>query len=239
MSSDISMNNPKVVEFIDEYKVTRGYSVVDEDLPENDYIVLLKKTVRELGAYGTEIRRDTLKVSGGVANTSELDVSIIINCYPTLDSKESATKDEWMIAPSLNTHLETYAGAFFSNTSISQLRVAQYALGALNVGGNKFDYKFDPHRQVLLIPSNPKSVTIEYMKKISDINYMISDPYWNTLLYELYNYNVMITIGNINKKVTIGSNPVQLNTDLADEGNEGKKEFMERMRESLFTFDPQ
>lgn len=239
MATDISMSNPKVVDFLDEFKVTFGYSVTDEDLSDNDYIVLLRKSVREIGAYGTEIRRDTLKVEGGVANTSELNASIIIACYNTTDSPSSSTNNnDWLLAPSLGTNIESYAGAFFSNTSISQLRVSQFALGALRIDGDKLDYQFDPNRQILLIPSNPKNITVVYMKQISDINFMIDSSYWNTLLYELFRANVMITLGTIYKKVTVDSNPVKYNTDLFEEGTQIKSDFMERMRDSLFTFSP-
>ena len=239
MSRGISIDNPKVVEFLDEFKVTFGYSVTDEDLSDNDYIVLLKRSVREIGAYGTEIRRDTLKVNGGVANTSELDASIVIACYNTTENQTNElSSKEWMMAPSLDVSIESYAGAFFANTSISQMRVAQYALGALRIDGDKLDYQFDEHRQVLLIPSNPKNITVVYMKKMSDINFMIDSTYWNTQLYELFRANVMITLGTIYKKVKIDSNPVQYNTDLFEEGSQIKSDFMERMRDSLFTFSP-
>jgi hypothetical protein len=48
----------------------------------------------------------------------------------------------------------------------------------------------------------------------------------------------MITLGTIYKKVTVNSSPYNLNTDMLSEGQQLKEEFMERLRETLWTFHP-
>lgn len=229
-----------VDEFLSEFKVMMGYDIVDDDLTDDNYLVILGKTVRELGAYATEIRKDTVLVSSGVADLSEMNVNIVIAVYNT-PSSASEVDNSYVFdgfSPGIHSNIESLSGTMISSNLTDQ-RVALYSLGMLSSSSDRIEYRFDNVRQVLLIPSiSNGSITVEYMKKISSVDYLISDPYWNTRLYDLFKYNVMITLGTIYKKVTVNSSPYNLNTDMLSEGQQLKEEFMERLRETLWTFHP-
>lgn len=246
MSSNYSMDNPIVADFIDEIKVTIGLSIVDDDLTDKDYLVLLRKSVREIGAYATEIRRDTLDIKNSVVDLKDLGgVSKVIAIYPATQGSDNLSSSDptnasegWYVASSLGANTDAVASQLYGANSLSSLMVAQYTLGATRPASNKY-FQFDQHRQILLVPNYrlPK-ITIEYMKKISEVDYMITDPYWNTRLSELYRCNLLITLGTIYSKLEVTSSPYKLNTNMLDEGTRGKENFMERLREELFTFSP-
>lgn len=239
--SKITMGNPIVKEFLEEFKITQGMSIVDDDLTDKDYLVILRKTVKELGAYATEKRYVTLKFNNGVVSTEDLDISIILSIDKAGNSVGGNIQENfnWMISPNTYSNIESYSVNFFGSNSISDMRVMQYSSNVMSRTSTGVDYRFDDKRQILLIPTaGSGSMSIEYMAKISDIDYLIEDPYWVTRLSELYMYNVWITLGLIYNKLTVNSSPYNLHTDLFSRGTDAKDQFMEKLREELWTFSP-
>lgn len=204
-----------LADYREEIKLKLTGDMLESELDDNTINRIIKSALRELQRYITSTRLVTIPFKPCIdlsneedTNNEKLNVNSVVMIYRTEDLSGTGTITngsitdpmqvaQWQLVSGMGnlTNFQDAVWNYSAWTTLEQIR---------NTISTDLSFRFDKHTNKLYInvsSGTPKSITVEYIPVIQDVEEITSD-YWVDMLMRLSIALTKVTIGRIRTRYT-------------------------------------
>lgn len=204
-----------LADYREEIKLKLTGDLLESEIDDNTINRIIKSALRELQRYITSTRLVTIPFKPCIdlsneedTNNEKLNVNSVVMIYRTEDLSGTGTITsgsitdpmqiaQWQLVSGMGnlTNFQDAVWNYSAWTTLEQIR---------NTISTDLSFRFDKHTNKLYInvsSGTPKSITVEYIPVIQDVEEITSD-YWVDMLMRLSIALTKVTIGRIRTRYT-------------------------------------
>ena len=204
-----------LADYREEIKLKLTGDLLESEIDDNTINRIIKSALRELQRYITSTRLVTIPFKPCIdlsneedTNNEKLNVNSVVMIYRTEDLSGTGTITsggltdpmqvaQWQLISGMGnlTNFQDAVWNYSAWTTLEQIR---------NTISTDLSFRFDKHTNKLYInvsSGTPKSITVEYIPVIQDVEEITSD-YWVDMLMRLSIALTKVTIGRIRTRYT-------------------------------------